>query len=131
MWGALCCLYPTTPTARAQLPVQCLTILKKLKNKVAFSKPFNFVRDHEILATKFIVGDIPISYSSKSLDGNLSTLEAVGCLYIASPQQGDIRLSGLPSGQGAGAGARTRDRMAASLSTVPPTPLDWRLDPKL
>ncbi|GFN84031.1 hypothetical protein PoB_001053700 [Plakobranchus ocellatus] len=31
-------------------------------------------------------------------------------LYIASPQQGDLRLSGPPSGQGAGSGARTRDR---------------------
>ncbi|GFO45857.1 hypothetical protein PoB_007236200 [Plakobranchus ocellatus] len=45
-----------------------------------------------------------------------------------SPQQGDLRLSGPPSGQGAGAGARTRDRRvpadlrADSLATVPPTP---------
>ncbi|GFO44631.1 ribonuclease hi [Plakobranchus ocellatus] len=46
----------------------------------------------------------------------------------SSPQQGDLRLSGPPSGQGAGGGARTRDRMvpadlkADSLATVPPTP---------
>ncbi|GFO43861.1 hypothetical protein PoB_007036600 [Plakobranchus ocellatus] len=52
----------------------------------------------------------------------------LGFLYIASPQQGDLRLSGPPSGQGAGGGARTRDRMvpadlrADSLATVPPTP---------
>ncbi|GFO42694.1 hypothetical protein PoB_006919900 [Plakobranchus ocellatus] len=45
-----------------------------------------------------------------------------------SPQQGDFRLSGPPSGQGAGGGARTRDRRvpadlrADSLATVPPTP---------
>ncbi|GFN73924.1 hypothetical protein PoB_000043000 [Plakobranchus ocellatus] len=45
-----------------------------------------------------------------------------------NPQQGDLRLSGPPSGQGAGGGARTRDRMvpadlrADSLATVPPTP---------
>ncbi|GFO46684.1 GDP-mannose-4,6-dehydratase [Plakobranchus ocellatus] len=45
-----------------------------------------------------------------------------------SPQQGDLGLSGPPSGQGAGGGARTRDRMvpvdlrADSLATVPPTP---------
>ncbi|GFN83717.1 hypothetical protein PoB_001022300 [Plakobranchus ocellatus] len=31
-------------------------------------------------------------------------------LYIASPQQGDLRLSDPPSGQGAVGGARTRDR---------------------
>ncbi|GFN78078.1 hypothetical protein PoB_000458400 [Plakobranchus ocellatus] len=49
-------------------------------------------------------------------------------LCIASPQQGDFRLSGPPSGQGAGGGARTRDRRvpadlrADSLATVPPTP---------
>ncbi|GFN78490.1 hypothetical protein PoB_000499600 [Plakobranchus ocellatus] len=46
---------------------------------------------------------------------------------IASPQ-GDLRLSGPPSGQGACGGARTRDRRiptdirADSLATVPPTP---------
>ncbi|GFO35076.1 hypothetical protein PoB_006158100 [Plakobranchus ocellatus] len=49
-------------------------------------------------------------------------------LYIASPQQGDLRLSGPPSGQGAGGGARTRDRRvsadlrADSLANMPPTP---------
>ncbi|GFN86321.1 hypothetical protein PoB_001282700 [Plakobranchus ocellatus] len=47
----------------------------------------------------------------------------------ARPQQGDIRLLGLPSGQGAGGRARTRDRRvpadlrADSLATVPPSPL--------
>ncbi|GFO35319.1 hypothetical protein PoB_006182400 [Plakobranchus ocellatus] len=46
----------------------------------------------------------------------------------ASPLQGDLRLSGPPSGQGAGGGARTYDRKvpadlrADSLATVPPTP---------
>ncbi|GFO08484.1 hypothetical protein PoB_003498900 [Plakobranchus ocellatus] len=45
-----------------------------------------------------------------------------------SPQQGDLRLSGPPSGQGAGSGARTRDRRvpadlrADSQATVLPTP---------
>ncbi|GFN96947.1 U3 small nucleolar RNA-associated protein 6 homolog [Plakobranchus ocellatus] len=49
-------------------------------------------------------------------------------LQSASPQQGDLRLSGPPSGQDAGGGARTRDRRvpadlrADSLATVPPTP---------
>ncbi|GFO07997.1 hypothetical protein PoB_003450200 [Plakobranchus ocellatus] len=50
-------------------------------------------------------------------------------LQISGPQQGDLRLSGPPSGQGAGGGAQTRDRRvpadlrADSLATVPPTPL--------
>ncbi|GFN99941.1 hypothetical protein PoB_002644700 [Plakobranchus ocellatus] len=50
-------------------------------------------------------------------------------LHIASPQQGELRLLGPPSGQGAGSGARNRDRSvpadlrADSLTTVPPTPL--------
>ncbi|GFO10483.1 hypothetical protein PoB_003698800 [Plakobranchus ocellatus] len=54
-------------------------------------------------------------------------------LYIASPQQGDLRLSGPPPGQGADSGARTRDRRvsadlrADSQATVLPTPLWWRL----
>ncbi|GFO49329.1 hypothetical protein PoB_007583400 [Plakobranchus ocellatus] len=49
-------------------------------------------------------------------------------LYKASPQRDDVRLSGPPSGQGAGGGARTCDRWipadltADSLATVPPTP---------
>ncbi|GFO19453.1 hypothetical protein PoB_004595800 [Plakobranchus ocellatus] len=57
-------------------------------------------------------------------------IRRIGFLYTASPQQSDLRLSGPPSGQGAGGGARTRDRMvpadlrADSLATVPPTPLD-------
>ncbi|GFN75713.1 hypothetical protein PoB_000221900 [Plakobranchus ocellatus] len=44
-----------------------------------------------------------------------------------NPQQGDLRLLGPPSGQGAGSGARTRDRRSAadlraeSLTAVPPT----------
>ncbi|GFO48061.1 hypothetical protein PoB_007456600 [Plakobranchus ocellatus] len=51
-----------------------------------------------------------------------------GFLYIPSPQRGDLRHSGPPSGQGAGGGARTRDgRVPAdlrtySLATVLPTP---------
>ncbi|GFN73746.1 hexosyltransferase [Plakobranchus ocellatus] len=55
---------------------------------------------------------------------NCTVADGIGC----SPQQGDLRLSGPPSGQGAGGGARTRDRMvpadlrADSLATVPPTP---------
>ncbi|GFN96435.1 hypothetical protein PoB_002294100 [Plakobranchus ocellatus] len=45
-----------------------------------------------------------------------------------SPQQGDLRLSGPPSGQGTGSGARTRDRRvpadlrADSQATVLPMP---------
>ncbi|GFO21098.1 hypothetical protein PoB_004760300 [Plakobranchus ocellatus] len=44
------------------------------------------------------------------------------------PQQADLRLSGPPSGQGAGNGVRTRNKRipteirADSLATVPPTP---------
>ncbi|GFO12324.1 hypothetical protein PoB_003882900 [Plakobranchus ocellatus] len=33
-------------------------------------------------------------------------------LYMASLEQGDLRLLGPPSGQGAGGGARTRDKRA-------------------
>ncbi|GFO01329.1 hypothetical protein PoB_002783400 [Plakobranchus ocellatus] len=46
----------------------------------------------------------------------------------SSPQQDDPRLSGPPSGQGAGGGAQIRDKTvpadlrADSLATVPPTP---------
>ncbi|GFN91011.1 sushi, von Willebrand factor type a, egf and pentraxin domain-containing protein 1 [Plakobranchus ocellatus] len=58
-------------------------------------------------------------------DGTWSGSDAT---CITSPQQSDLRLLGAPSGQGAGSGVRTRDRMvpadlrADSLPTVPPTP---------
>ncbi|GFN82554.1 hypothetical protein PoB_000906000 [Plakobranchus ocellatus] len=48
--------------------------------------------------------------------------------YIASPQRGDLRLSGPPPGQGGGGGARIRvrrfpaDLRVDSLATEPPTP---------
>ncbi|GFO06731.1 hypothetical protein PoB_003323600 [Plakobranchus ocellatus] len=48
--------------------------------------------------------------------------------YTASPQQTDFRLSGPPSGRGAGGGARTHNRRVPadprtdSLATVPPSP---------
>ncbi|GFO47056.1 hypothetical protein PoB_007356100 [Plakobranchus ocellatus] len=51
-------------------------------------------------------------------------------LYIASPQQDNLRLSVPPSGESASDGARTRDRWipedlrADPLSTVPTTPSD-------
>ncbi|GFO00004.1 hypothetical protein PoB_002650900 [Plakobranchus ocellatus] len=54
-------------------------------------------------------------------------------IEIFAPQQGGLRLSGPPSGQGAGGGARTRDRRvsadlrADSLATVPPTPHTTRM----
>ncbi|GFO49434.1 hypothetical protein PoB_007593900 [Plakobranchus ocellatus] len=54
--------------------------------------------------------------------------ERFGFFSVATPQQGDLRLSGFPSGQGVDGGARTRDRKVAadiradSLATVLPTP---------
>ncbi|GFO40915.1 hypothetical protein PoB_006742000 [Plakobranchus ocellatus] len=65
----------------------------------------------------------------KEWENNRETQDmGLSFLYIASPQQGDLRLSGPPSGQGAGSGARTRDRRvpadlrANSQATVLPTP---------
>ncbi|GFN79260.1 hypothetical protein PoB_000576600 [Plakobranchus ocellatus] len=55
-------------------------------------------------------------------------LPRVGFLYATSPQQGDLRLLGPPSGRGADGGVRTRDRRvpadlrADSQAIVPPTP---------
>ncbi|GFO09521.1 hypothetical protein PoB_003602600 [Plakobranchus ocellatus] len=52
---------------------------------------------------------------------------AIG-LVLASPQIADFRLSGTPSGEGAGGWASTRDRRVPadlrvdSLATVPPRP---------
>ncbi|GFO22614.1 hypothetical protein PoB_004911900 [Plakobranchus ocellatus] len=50
-------------------------------------------------------------------------------LMVSSPQQGDLWLSGPPSGQGTGGGVRTHDRRVPadlrmdSLANVPPMPL--------
>ncbi|GFO11836.1 hypothetical protein PoB_003834100 [Plakobranchus ocellatus] len=58
-------------------------------------------------------------------------------LHPASPQQGDLRLSGPPSGRGLRGGALTRNRSvladlrADSLTTVPPTSLDRNEDASL
>ncbi|GFO10381.1 hypothetical protein PoB_003688600 [Plakobranchus ocellatus] len=55
-------------------------------------------------------------------------LVAHGLLTHASPQQGDLRLLGPPSGRSADGGAQTRDKRvpadfrAGSQATVPPTP---------
>ncbi|GFN84546.1 RNA-directed DNA polymerase from mobile element jockey-like protein [Plakobranchus ocellatus] len=52
----------------------------------------------------------------------------MGMYRVVSSQHGDVRLSSPPSGQGAGGGARTRDRrvpadLRADLqATEPPTP---------
>ncbi|GFO21583.1 hypothetical protein PoB_004808800 [Plakobranchus ocellatus] len=69
-------------------------------------------------------------YSGLAICSNQPTNVKFGIrfLCIASPQQGDLRLSGPPTGQGAGGGARTHIRMiptdlkASDLSTVPPMP---------
>ncbi|GFO15984.1 hypothetical protein PoB_004248900 [Plakobranchus ocellatus] len=42
--------------------------------------------------------------------------DLVCCLCIASPQQNDIRLLDLPSGQGAGGGVQTRDRRVSAVA---------------
>ncbi|GFN76458.1 Arginase [Plakobranchus ocellatus] len=66
---------------------------------------------------------IHLSFDVDSLDPDL--VPATGT--PASPQQGDLRLLGPPSGRGADGGARTRDRRvpadlrADSQATVPPT----------
>ncbi|GFO07556.1 hypothetical protein PoB_003406100 [Plakobranchus ocellatus] len=58
-------------------------------------------------------------------------------LHIASPQQGNPRLLGPPSGQDAGSGARTRvrkvpaDGRADSLTTVPVTPRSFEQTGKM
>ncbi|GFN90421.1 hypothetical protein PoB_001692700 [Plakobranchus ocellatus] len=90
--------------------------------------------------TLFSPTQVPLIYSLESpLSQLLNTLVIdflyffrfcmVWFLYIASPHQGDLRFSGPPSGQRAGAWDRIRDRWVLadlrkdSLSTVPPTPL--------
>ncbi|GFN96371.1 ankyrin-3 [Plakobranchus ocellatus] len=76
---------------------------------------------------------LPSCYYLYSYSGNALKPEVTGVLQRRkkkSPQQGDLRLSGPPSGQGAGSGARTRDRRvpadlrADSQATVLPTPPD-------
>ncbi|GFN91195.1 hypothetical protein PoB_001770100 [Plakobranchus ocellatus] len=48
---------------------------------------------------------IIIFHHHPSLSSSSSISLSLSFLYIASPQQGDLRLSGPPSGQGAGSGA--------------------------
>ncbi|GFO15777.1 hypothetical protein PoB_004228200 [Plakobranchus ocellatus] len=70
-------------------------------------------------------------------DSPVLLLQRFGFLSISSQQQDDLRLSGLPSGQGAGVGARTRDRRVPadlredSLATASKGPVEkcrrWKL----
>ncbi|GFN88872.1 hypothetical protein PoB_001537800 [Plakobranchus ocellatus] len=68
--------------------------------------------------------------TQKAIHDNVSKQGALQGNGSESPQQGDLRLSGPSSGQGAGSGARTRDRRvpadlrADSQATVLPTPPD-------
>ncbi|GFO49586.1 hypothetical protein PoB_007609100 [Plakobranchus ocellatus] len=68
----------------------------------------------------------PSVVGSSSATGHAPVISSI--ISTPGPQQGDLRLSGPPSGQDAGGGAQTRDRMvpadlrADSLATVPPTP---------
>ncbi|GFO38040.1 hypothetical protein PoB_006454500 [Plakobranchus ocellatus] len=75
--------------------------------------------------------------ASKFLGEYVALRRRNGCVYSiqsinTSPQQGDLRLLGPQSGQGAGSEARTRDRRIPadlrehSLTTVPPTPQKTR-----
>ncbi|GFO21695.1 hypothetical protein PoB_004820000 [Plakobranchus ocellatus] len=48
------------------------------------------------------------SKSGRLVSTLYSAIAPLKVLYIANPQQGDLGLSGPPSGQGAGSGARTR-----------------------
>ncbi|GFO37777.1 hypothetical protein PoB_006428200 [Plakobranchus ocellatus] len=60
-----------------------------------------------------------------------TTMRNLVFVYIACLQQGDLKLSGPPSGHGAGCRARIRNRRAhadlraGSLPTVPPMPPFW------
>ncbi|GFO49306.1 hypothetical protein PoB_007581100 [Plakobranchus ocellatus] len=72
---------------------------------------------------------------AEAVEPNAGTTQSIA-FAAASPQQGDLKLSGPPSDQGAGGGARTRDRRvpadlrADSQATVLPTSpgLCWNAD---
>ncbi|GFO03121.1 hypothetical protein PoB_002962600 [Plakobranchus ocellatus] len=78
-----------------------------LPNLAALAKPFICSTVHSADAERsFSIYNLIVFLRRRSLNQE-SVCEF---LYIASRQQGDLRLSGPPSGQGAGSGARTRDR---------------------
>ncbi|GFO03311.1 hypothetical protein PoB_002981600 [Plakobranchus ocellatus] len=99
--------------------------------KRVFAQAKMLKKREEKLFERLVIGQGSqlISYANQRLKG----LKFADCLVYRkvtfSPQQGDFRLSGPPSGQGAGDGARTRDRRipadlrADSLATEPPMPL--------
>ncbi|GFO22176.1 hypothetical protein PoB_004868100 [Plakobranchus ocellatus] len=72
--------------------------------------------------------EIPADLATSQGFNDFSTMGWVGFLYKTSPQKGDLRLLGPPSGRGADGGARTRDRRvpadlrADSQVTVAPMP---------
>ncbi|GFO50555.1 hypothetical protein PoB_007706000 [Plakobranchus ocellatus] len=86
------------------------------------------VNDERILSQSYLLRSVYVQDCLKAHAWDTYGQEVYGFLYITSPQQGDLGLPGPPSSQGAGGGARTRDRMVpadlrADLpTTVPPTP---------
>ncbi|GFN83162.1 hypothetical protein PoB_000966800 [Plakobranchus ocellatus] len=84
---------------------------------------------HNILSSSF--SPLPPQYGFifglSFIARDVSLSQVLVFSYIASPQQGDLRLSGPPSGRNVSGGARTRDRKipayrrADSLATVSPT----------
>ncbi|GFN95224.1 hypothetical protein PoB_002173000 [Plakobranchus ocellatus] len=111
-------------------------VIKKNNEFMAINTPFlKFLDITNFTAPGFSYAKYLAAYEVEEQKGffpyeYITSIEKldVWFLYIASPQQGDLRLSGPPSGQGAGGGARTRNRKvpadlrADSLATVPPTP---------
>ncbi|GFN74373.1 hypothetical protein PoB_000087900 [Plakobranchus ocellatus] len=76
----------------------------------------------------------PMRQPSRNISITVACLEIMDGSILPSPQKGDLRLSGPPSGQGAAGRTKTRDRRvpadlrADSLATVLPTPPDIWMD---
>ncbi|GFN89262.1 hypothetical protein PoB_001576800 [Plakobranchus ocellatus] len=86
-------------------------------------------RSHPEAARAWLTESVQDHSLLPQLDILLANDEHLHSFYHASLQQGDLRLSGPPSGQGAGGGAQAcdgrnpADLRADSQAIVPPTPL--------
>ncbi|GFO34036.1 hypothetical protein PoB_006054100 [Plakobranchus ocellatus] len=90
---------------------ECSFIVKNMTTCSTLQSPDKIDTIRSICRVKDIVIDVEVwCIVVPALVGNGLVIFTIRFLYKASPQQGDLRLSGPTSGQGAGDGARTRDR---------------------
>ncbi|GFN94166.1 hypothetical protein PoB_002067200 [Plakobranchus ocellatus] len=105
----------------------------RIRTSIIRLMPHIYKNSHSNALVKHSTEEVKADTPVLAMDQPLHALtKAIQWNWPASPQHGDLRLSGPLSGQGASGGAQSRDRTvpadvrADSLATEPPTPRTFR-----